>query len=111
MTKTATWTLWEDMPLDEFHKRSQQAKAPTEKYVAEMRSLFSGMPTLTADDRVGAPRLRDGEHNVFLATMDVADMKPETFAGSADVDEGKDPNQLETNLIRERIEKQGRIRS
>ncbi|WP_434045348.1 MULTISPECIES: hypothetical protein [Sorangium] len=73
--------------------------------MAEIDEIFPGLITLTAEQRKVAPRLRDGEHLMLLKILDVAEKKPALFESLADEDDGMNPGELETQLLRDRIEK------
>jgi hypothetical protein len=74
-------------------------------FAAEVDEQFPGLVTLTAEQRLFAPRMRSGEHDMLLTVLDVADLKPALFESLADNDEGTDPKKFETRLLRDRIEK------
>ncbi|KYF66893.1 hypothetical protein BE11_48390 [Sorangium cellulosum] len=104
-TKPSTWTTWEDMPIEEFRARHRKAREKASLFVAEIDEIFPGLVTLTAEQRKVAPRLRDGEHPMLLKILDVAEKKPALFESLADEDDGMNPGELETQLLRDRIEK------
>jgi hypothetical protein len=103
--KSASWTTWEDMPIEEFLARAQIAKQKAAAFVNDIHELFPGLVTLTREQRQSAPRLRDGEHGMFTRVLDVVDRKPALFESLADEDEGMDPSKFETPLLRGRIQK------
>ena len=103
--KSAAWTTWEDMPLDEFRARAEKARAKAAAFVAEIDELFPGLVTLTVEQRKTAPRLRDGEHAMLHRVLDITEKKPALFESLADEDDGMNPGTFEAPLLRERIEK------
>lgn len=103
--KAAQWTTWEDIPLEEFRLRAQKAKGMAIEFARGIEELFPGLVTLTKEQRKSAPRLREGEHEMLNKVLDVVDLKPVLFESLADEDDGMNPNELETSLLRERIEK------
>lgn len=96
---------FEDMPLEQFRANIEEAKELAHAFVVKIHELFPGLVTLTKEQRAAAPRLREGEHDNFLAILRIVDMKPQLFESLADSDEGMDPNKFETDLLRDRIEK------
>lgn len=104
-TTSATFSTWEDMPLDEFERRAERVKAAAAEFIALTERELPGLVTLTADQRARAPKLQEGEHAMLARVLDVADLKPALFESLADEDDGMDPQKFETGLLRERIEK------
>lgn len=103
--KQGNFDTWDDMPLDEFEKRVETARKLVADFKKQMGETLPGLVTLTAEQRLFAPRLRSGEHDHLLTVLKVVDLKPQLFESLADNDEGMDPNTFETTLLRERIEK------
>lgn len=96
---------FEDMSLAQFRENIEEAKEHARGFVVKIHELFPGLVTLTKEQRAVAPRLREGEHDNFLAILKIVEMKPQLFESLADNDEGMDPNKFETGLLRDRIEK------
>ena len=94
---------WDEMSLAEFLQRIERVTAGAKQFVSLVNAELPGLPELTTDDRVHAFRPRKDQIDGYLAALDVADKRPETFKFLADKDKGKDPTKFETDLVRERV--------
>lgn len=101
----AAWTTWEDMPFEEFQQRAQQFEALQKHLLAQVEELFPGLVTLSEEQRLGMPRLWDGEHTAALTVLRAARLRPGLVEDLADADFGEDPKTFEVGLVEERIRK------
>lgn len=101
-TASPPWSTVFDMPLDELKSRVGQAHALMQQAVA----LFPGLYAMTDDERKFTNgRIRDGEGLQFLKLIDIMEAFPKFFEGLADLDQGIDPKQVETPLMRDRVQR------
>jgi hypothetical protein len=90
------------MPLEELRKRVARAT----ELLDEVEQLLPGMTSMPEPDRRHSNgRLRDGEPAALGRVLDVAARWPRYFTVLADLDEGHDPEQFETAVLRERLER------
>ncbi len=88
--------------LADLKKRAEQSSALT----AQTRALFPEAKTITKEDR----RLSRGkmglvEGAALRGVVDAVDLEPAIFNTLADEDEGHEPDTLETDLLRDRIDR------
>jgi hypothetical protein len=96
------WSTVFDMPLDELKSRVGQAHGFMQQAVA----LFPGLYAMTDDERKYTNgRVRTGEGLQFLTLIDIMEAFPKFFEGLADLDQGVDPKQVETPLMRDRVQR------
>lgn len=96
------WSTVFDMPLDELKSRVGQAHG----FMQQAIGLFPGLYAMTDDERkVTNGRIRTGEGAQFLKLLDIMEAFPQFFVGLADLDEGIDPKQVETPLMRDRVQR------
>jgi hypothetical protein len=96
------WTTVFDMPLDELERRRVQAH----ELMKQALALFPGLHAMTDDERrYSNGRIRAGEGTQFLTLIDIMEAFPLFFEGLADLDEGIDPKQVETPLMRDRVQR------
>jgi len=102
--KTAGARSIDEMPVEALRERVGQARA----LLAQILALFPGLVMLTeADRRDSDGRVRgDDERDALSAVLDAVDERPEVFACLADKDHGVDDGRVETELLRERLERQ-----
>jgi hypothetical protein len=73
--------------------------------VEKIRTILPTLVSLTAEERTKSEgRFRDGELVVLGSILDVVEANASYFASLADEDEGHDPNRLETELLRDRLD-------
>jgi hypothetical protein len=90
------------MPLDELERRVAQAHGFMQQAVA----LFPGLFVMTDDERkYSNGRIRTGEGPQFLTIIAIMEAFPKFFEGLADLDQGVDPTQVETPLMRDRVQR------
>ena len=96
------WSTVFDMPLDELERRVVQAHGLMEQAVA----LFPGLFVMTDEERkYSNGRIRTGEGPQFLTLIAIMEAFPKFFEGLADLDQGVDPTQVETALMRDRVQR------
>ena len=104
-TQTLASPLWStvfDMPLDELKSRAVQAHG----FIQQAIGLFPGLYAMTDDERKYTNgRIRTGEGPQFLTLIDIMEAFPQFFEGLANLDQGIDPKQVETPLMRDRVER------
>jgi len=90
------------MPLPELETRVTQAGALMKQAI----DLFPGLVVKTEDERRHSNGwLRVGEGEKYLTIVAVMEAFPAYFEGLTDLDQGLDPNVLETPLMRDRIQR------
>ncbi len=91
-----------DMPLDELQKRVETAHG----HIQQVIDLFPGLITLTEEERRHTSgRIRKGEGGMFLAVLSIIESFPHFFEGLSDLDGGVDPNKVEVELMRDRVQR------
>ena len=96
------WSTVFDMPLDELKSRVGQAHGFMQQAIA----LFPGLYAMTDDERKYTNgRIRTGEGAQFLTLINIMEAFPQFFVGLADLDQGIDPKQVETPLMRDRVQR------
>ncbi len=101
-TAAPVWTSVIDMPLDELERRVAQAHGFMQQAVA----LFPGLHVMTEEERkYSTGRIWNGEGPQFLSLISIIEAFPKFFEGLADLDEGVDPTQVETPLMRDRVQR------
>ena len=96
------WSTVFDMPLDELERRVVQAHGFMQQAVA----LFPGLSVMTDEERkYSNGRIRTGEGPQFLTLIAIMEAFPRFFEGLADLDQGIDPTQVETALMRDRVQR------
>ena len=91
-----------DGTLEDLKKRAAQSSALT----AQTRALFPEAQEFAKEDRRqsrGKMGLVEGA--ALRGVVDAIDLEPAIFATLADEDEGHDPDKLETDLLRDRIDR------
>ena len=69
-------------------------------------ALFPGLHVMTDEERkYSNGRIRNGEGPQFLTLIAIIEAFPKFFEGLADLDEGVDPTQVETPLMRDRVQR------
>lgn len=100
--KTAAMTL-KARSVSVAKLREQLPKAKTA--LAGIRASFSEAKKIAKDDRrTSQGRMGLEENKVLRSVIDVMDLLPAVFAVLADEDEGHDPERLETDLLRDRLD-------
>jgi hypothetical protein len=90
------------MPLDELKSRVEQAIF----HAKQIPLLLPGGYVYTASERAHANgHVREGEEDIWLKIVQIAELHPQLFASLSDMDEGVDPDKLETDLMRDRVER------
>jgi hypothetical protein len=69
-------------------------------------ALFPGLYAMTDEERkYSNGRIRTGEGPQFLTLIAIMEAFPQYFEGLADLDQGIDPKQVETPLMRDRVQR------
>lgn len=91
--------------------RSRVQKAQT--HIASILALFPGLTSLDQNSRTRTRgRVRgDEERKALRAVLEAVELRPALFACLAAKDEGRDPERMETQLLRERLERQQLLES
>lgn len=90
------------LPIEKLRSNVQAARA----LLAQLEALLPGLVSLPDTDRRHSDgRFRDGESDVLRSLIGLCEKSPQYFAVLADRDQGSDPNRLETQLLRERLER------
>ena len=88
--------------LEDLKKRATQGSALTE----QKRALFPEAHKITkADRRLSRGKMGLVEGAALRGVVDAIDLEPAIFASLADEDDGHDPDKLETDLLRERLDR------
>jgi hypothetical protein len=90
------------MPLSTLEKNV----AKIEHLLDEVSALLPGLVAMTDEEvRQSDGKFKHGEADALASVLDAADARPAVFEALAAKDGGKDPNKLETGLLRERLER------
>ncbi|HEY1956774.1 MAG TPA: hypothetical protein VGH28_14240 [Polyangiaceae bacterium] len=89
------------MPLDALEKQVKEAAAAIEKVLFGLE----GLAALTAEERLKSDKFRNGEAEALLGVLDAADANPKLFESLADKDFGNDPDEFETDVLRDRLQR------
>jgi len=90
----------EKLSIEEFKKRIGRSHA----LIAEIETQLPGMTTLTSAERLTSDgKLGTNESAMLGVVLDAVEISPHYFSSLADQDDGVDPNQFETELLRERL--------
>ena len=93
----------DDLPVVELKKRAAKART----LLAEARALFPNARRVAKDDRRSSQgRLGADEATALRSVVDAMEAEPAIFSVLADEDEGHHPNKLETDLLRDRFDRQ-----
>jgi hypothetical protein len=88
------------MPLADLSHRVEKVEA----LLTQVQALLPGLRTMTEDERLHTGgKLRTGESEALHRVIDAIRAQPAYFASLADEDEGRDPTQLEVELIADRL--------
>jgi hypothetical protein len=92
----------EALPLEELRRRVGLAQ----ELLAQIYALLPHLRRFNEEERRHSQgRLREGEEEMLGAIADVIAYAPQYFVSLADEDEGHDPDQLEVDLVRDRLER------
>jgi hypothetical protein len=91
-----------ELTVEELKRREVKAVA----MVAEIRGMFPEAQGLAKDDRLlSQGKMGLDEAEALRGVVDAMDMLPAVFEILADEDDGHDPHKLETDLLRDRLDR------
>lgn len=103
-TETNETVTVDTMTPEELRARVQKAHG----HIAALLALFPGLLRLDKSSRARTRgRVRgDDERTALGAILDAVELRPTLFACLANKDDGRDPTRVETQLLRDRLERQ-----